>query len=364
MSGEVKMQHENKQSKNGNISLSFEKFVSTQTVSFFSQQMDISMPVPLAIIACEGDINTITEINQALEYNLPVIIMKGSGKAADLILDYIDKPEDFRKNASNLLGIRFNEKDYTDLGTQLSGISKKTNLIGRFDLDQDDPLILSNIIGQVVVSCWSMNEKEDTQMKGSTIATKFSYKKIKQQSLEGYEKDFRPYVLNPKYSCPTSLPLYFYFGYQLVQEKQQMKECGPVLLLEALKANRCDYVRVLLDRGVQLYLRDLHDLYRETVACQGCDKHDHCLHMPWILKQINEEHAFTLLWQKKKKRTMKFIVLNQKQPENYVVKFCDTKDTKEKISTKTHHLKTTRLRRNVPMYRTYCFGQSLQIEKN
>lgn len=42
MSGEVKMQHENKQSKNGNISLSFEKFVSTQTVSFFSQQMDIS----------------------------------------------------------------------------------------------------------------------------------------------------------------------------------------------------------------------------------------------------------------------------------------------------------------------------------
>lgn len=49
------------------------------------------MPVPLAIIVCEGDINTITEINQALKYNLPVIIMKGSGKAADLVLDYIDK---------------------------------------------------------------------------------------------------------------------------------------------------------------------------------------------------------------------------------------------------------------------------------
>lgn len=70
---------------------------------------------------------------------------------------------------------------------------------------------------------------DDHNMTGSTIATKFSCnKKIKPQSLEGYEKDFRPYVLNPKYSCPTSLPLYFYFGYQILQETEQMKECGPV----------------------------------------------------------------------------------------------------------------------------------------
>lgn len=49
------------------------------------------MPVPIAIIVCEGDINTITEITQSLEHKLPVIIMKGSGKAADLVLDSIDK---------------------------------------------------------------------------------------------------------------------------------------------------------------------------------------------------------------------------------------------------------------------------------
>lgn len=49
------------------------------------------MPVPIAIIVCEGDINTITEITQSLEHKLPVIIMKGSGKAADLVLDPIDK---------------------------------------------------------------------------------------------------------------------------------------------------------------------------------------------------------------------------------------------------------------------------------
>lgn len=47
------------------------------------------MPVPLAIIVCEGDLQTIDHISQALQKNIPVIIMKGSGKAADLVLDFI-----------------------------------------------------------------------------------------------------------------------------------------------------------------------------------------------------------------------------------------------------------------------------------
>lgn len=38
----IKQQQEGKGSKNDNILMAFEKFVSTQKVSFFSQQMDIS----------------------------------------------------------------------------------------------------------------------------------------------------------------------------------------------------------------------------------------------------------------------------------------------------------------------------------
>lgn len=41
-------------------------------------------------------------------------------------------------------------------------------------------------------------------------------------------KESRPYMLNPKYSAPTSLPLYFFFGYQLLQESDHMNKCGPV----------------------------------------------------------------------------------------------------------------------------------------
>lgn len=87
-----------------------------------------------------------------------------------------------------------------------------------------------------------------------------------------------------------------------------------VLLLEALKANRCDYVRVLLDQGVKLKMINLPELYEQvsylisvnflmiffkfsffkmtffttqTVSCQKCKfKRKDCLHMQWILKVI------------------------------------------------------------------------------
>lgn len=47
-------------------------------------------------------------------------------------------------------------------------------------------------------------------------------------------KESRPYVLNPKYTTPTSLPLYFYFGYQLMQGKGEINECGHVSIFHIL----------------------------------------------------------------------------------------------------------------------------------
>lgn len=43
-----------------------------------------------------------------------------------------------------------------------------------------------------------------------------------------YNMKSRTHVLNPKYSTPTSLPLYFYYVYQLLQESNSLKKYGPV----------------------------------------------------------------------------------------------------------------------------------------
>lgn len=43
-----------------------------------------------------------------------------------------------------------------------------------------------------------------------------------------------------------------------------------ILLLEALKANRCDYVRVLLDQGVNFDRRFLPELYEQVCIDDKC----------------------------------------------------------------------------------------------
>ncbi|XP_078329886.1 transient receptor potential cation channel subfamily M member-like 2 [Crassostrea virginica] len=295
--------------------LDFEKFVSEQEVSFFN---DFRMPIPIAIIVCEGDVQTVAHTAGALQHKLPVIIMKGSGKAADLIPVYLERPDQLRKEAGILFGMKFEDTIFSALKKDLEIICQNKDLVGIFDLNCDDPLKLSSIVGETVVSCWSVEkplttikkevEKDTNQVSQETIPKETVNSEVQEDNLgtsiekmtfrkliESFKKQPRRDVLDPSFTTPTSLPLYFYFGYQLLQETNKWEECGDILLLEALKENRCDYVMVLLDRGVKLTKKNLPELYAQTVSCEACKfkKHD-CFHMQWILKQILPPEAETI----------------------------------------------------------------------
>lgn len=45
------------------------------------------------------------------------------------------------------------------------------------------------------------------------------------EPLEGFNK-VRQYVFDPKYSAPTSLPLSFFFGYQVLHESEKWDQGG------------------------------------------------------------------------------------------------------------------------------------------
>lgn len=92
--------------------LQFETFVSQQTVPLFGRPMGLKMPVPIAIIVCEGDMETISHVSGSLKNKLPVIIMKGSGKAADLIMDFFENDACLKAKAGILFGISDNDSEY------------------------------------------------------------------------------------------------------------------------------------------------------------------------------------------------------------------------------------------------------------
>lgn len=49
------------------------------------------MPIPIVIILVEGDLHSIQHVMEATSMGIPVIIIKGSGKAADVIIDYLER---------------------------------------------------------------------------------------------------------------------------------------------------------------------------------------------------------------------------------------------------------------------------------
>lgn len=70
-------------------------------------------------------------------------------------------------------------------------------------------------------------------LKGLSLTNKFLEKNSVEPEdtmLEGSNMISRAHVLNPKYSTPTSLPLYFYFVYQILQESDELGQLGPVSL--------------------------------------------------------------------------------------------------------------------------------------
>lgn len=70
--------------------------------------------------------------------------------------------------------------------------------------------------------------------------------------VKGFKFGSRPYVFNPKYCTSTTLPLYFYFGYQIWQASQKKKKCGQVsfslfldLTFSNISFSKCYFVSVL-----------------------------------------------------------------------------------------------------------------------
>lgn len=111
-----------------NLEMEFERFVSKQEVSLFGTHIRFKITVPVAIIVCEGDLKTIAKIAYALKETLPVIIMKGSGKAADLTLDYLEKTNELRERVRILFGIKLDDRKYNVLEKYLKKIRKHKDL--------------------------------------------------------------------------------------------------------------------------------------------------------------------------------------------------------------------------------------------
>lgn len=50
---------------------------------------ELPMEIPVLLVVAEGDIETIHQVETSVESNIPVLLVKGSGKAADLLVEFL-----------------------------------------------------------------------------------------------------------------------------------------------------------------------------------------------------------------------------------------------------------------------------------
>ncbi|XP_061190940.1 transient receptor potential cation channel subfamily M member 2-like [Saccostrea echinata] len=216
--------------------------------------------------------------------------------------------------------------------------------VSEFDTENDDPLMFPKLVGEAVVRGWALEKvhespplpekavlyenssneglKTPTYEPDVAMLKENGYlgsenkldKPVISLSMENYTDEITKdktvsiakkiltswgtegYVVDSKFTSPPSLPLYFYVGYQVLQEHKLLMECGHILLLEALKFNRTDYVKVLMDNGVSIKKEDIVTLYNSTIRCtssnHGSEVEDcNCLGMMWLMKSINKQEA-------------------------------------------------------------------------
>ncbi|CAC5379290.1 unnamed protein product [Mytilus coruscus] len=280
--------------------------------------------MPVLTIVAEGDLDTIECVHQLLKQDLPVLILKGTGKAADFIADFI---EDSNTDSANEY-----VKDKTPLmfgvishGTQLSGLPKlltniKENkcLVTFVDIrTQTKPEEFTDAVTNAVIRGWSRWKTElntfetndltdynlsDTETdpeadlldvpSSDTIYLDDTVEKV--QSVvypqnnkihpmtvtmnavlgfgNGCSKDIGKFMESYKETLtPASLSLYYYIAYQFIQqmhenEKRIKIENFNILLKEAIVADRHDYVSVLLEEeGVKFDAKYFPEIYQETL---------------------------------------------------------------------------------------------------
>ncbi|XP_076102775.1 transient receptor potential cation channel subfamily M member-like 2 [Mytilus galloprovincialis] len=286
------------------------KKIGHERVKIMKLQKDLTIRIPVIVIVAEGDIKTIRHVDQILQQGIPVVIIKGSGKAADVISEYLIYGEDVLKStAPLLLGTYTHQDDLMNIELLMKSIQRQGHMISIFDIKDPTQRSLSDTTTDAILRAWSIgttnnslpntpspiniDAMKQTGNRSRIQNEKYPIPNLKEiANFEEIEPDSsteklkkksnflapmtnnrdtgspvplaeelatpafsRSKTLNPigvkTWLNPSSFPLYFFIAYQLIQlkfkeDEKLCRENLTYLLEKAIEADKLDYVTVLL----------------------------------------------------------------------------------------------------------------------
>ena len=135
------------------------KRIGKQRVKIMKLQQNLTIRIPVVVMVAEGDIKTIRHVEQTLKKGLPIVVVKGSGKAADVISGYLCDGEDVLKERAPLLFGTYTQHDeYSKLEKQMKSIKDHRHLISIFNANDTKQRPLSDITSEAIIRAWARDE--------------------------------------------------------------------------------------------------------------------------------------------------------------------------------------------------------------
>ncbi|XP_071166794.1 transient receptor potential cation channel subfamily M member 1-like [Mytilus edulis] len=356
----------------------------TPLLSFVTENEDgkqyhneLPMEIPVLLVVAEGDIETIHQVETSVESNIPVLLVKGSGKAADLLVDFLTSRELMsertgllKNKAPTLFGTIFTKSSLYNLEQRMTKIKENQHLITVYDVERSDEITLEDTLVDAIIKGWSLKHikndqdaiekshklvpimsgvlkdlytnqvddeaqsskvdyticedstttdvqtslyhddlisrtpepttettvkndengtstvtdtNDENKLIGNTVTPKATGGATTEDST--YEKSNELMEILQFSLDPGSLSLYFYIAYQYSQDPNRVKyktKNTQILLLEAIIADRVDYVSAMLQHGIVFNTEHFESLYDETFRCEDCKAKDcrsmHAIH--------------------------------------------------------------------------------------
>ncbi|VDI36243.1 Hypothetical predicted protein [Mytilus galloprovincialis] len=245
--------------------------IAKEYVPFVELGNDLKIKIPVLVIVAEGDLSTLDHVVKVLKRGIPVLVLKGSGKAADLIAECIDNIDSIEIRAPLLFGIYFQKDDFKRVKNYITEIEKNRHFVNIFDLDQQDETEFSNVVVTSIIRAWAQGRKNNDERPVKSaipMSRNRRYAKdtpneenyenldqelyhdseygispilVKSNDIAGQRRRFPNNSVKPvstvtcnnmnvtgevkefmqRYQTsltPASLPLYFYIAYQFIQE--------------------------------------------------------------------------------------------------------------------------------------------------
>ncbi|XP_078339995.1 transient receptor potential cation channel subfamily M member 8-like isoform X3 [Crassostrea virginica] len=264
----------------------------------------LSRPKPkdkaaVVIVLVDGDLSAIEHVKLAVENNIPVVIIEGTGGAADLLAKFIPANKNIclKKLLPTLFGIYLDDSKTAELTESLKSIKAKESYVDVFDLQNKDEENFSAIIGELVHRTWSSeraSKENDSEEHARICTTNTNYTKSYCISASWSRDEIKwPRTNNLQtswllsFTSPFSLPLDFFFGFsEYLQSRKShyeypetLENLDEKLLLAVLINNRTDYIETLLDLNISLSDENINNLYKDigghysTKLFEGKDAH-------------------------------------------------------------------------------------------